>query len=187
MAKGKTPKSSSSIWITRIIEGAILLLAVAFGLTIRYAVYETAIVISSSMEPTLGINDRIVVDHRESLKGHWRRGDIVFFHPPEEWGGEEDTLAKRVIGLPGETVRIEPTRVLVDGKELPEPYIRKREPDATRDFRLKPDEYFVMGDNRDRSDDSRENGPVPNERIRGRAVFRLAPGFGKLPHPEYTF
>ncbi|HEX8552738.1 MAG TPA: signal peptidase I [Abditibacteriaceae bacterium] len=183
-----TSQPSSSKWVTYAIEGFILVLALALGLTIRLAVLETAIVVSGSMEPTINIGDRLLVDHRATLSGNWKRGDIIFFDAPEDWGGV-DTLTKRVIGLPGETVSVEANRVLINGRELPEPYVRRTKPEIEQKLLLRENEYFVMGDNRDNSEDSRELGPVGDKDIHGRAIFRLWPfgRFGRLPKTTYPF
>ena len=186
-----TPKEpeASSKWVTYAIEGAILLLALILGLLIRAGVYETVLIPSSSMEPTLKVGDRLLVDHRSSLHGRWKRGDIITFHPPEAWQDpDQDLLVKRVIGLPGETVAVQQGQVFVNGKVLQEDYLK--EPMQAEDpvqFTLAPGQYFVMGDNRNNSSDSRNNGPVPDGDIRGRAIRRLAPfsRMGALPHPQY--
>ncbi|MDF2439367.1 MAG: Signal peptidase peptidase, partial [Abditibacteriota bacterium] len=81
----KAPKNKT---LTIIIEGTIVLLACVLGLVIRLAVYETAIVTSDSMLPTLKRSDRLLVDHRSSLHGQWERGDIVIFEPPTSWQDE---------------------------------------------------------------------------------------------------
>ena len=181
-------KESSNKWVTRIIEAVILVLALALGLTIRLAVYETAIVISGSMEPALMINDRVLVDHRNTLSGKWRRGDVLLFDPPESWGGDEN-LTKRLIGLPGETVQMERFRITIDGHELVEPYIRHKNGDEAMIIQLGPGQYWVMGDNRDNSQDSRDLGPINEENIRGRGIYRIFPfnRAGRLSLPKYGF
>ncbi|HVF11378.1 MAG TPA: signal peptidase I, partial [Abditibacteriaceae bacterium] len=112
--------------------------------------------------------------------------------PPEAWQDEsKDFLVKRVIGLPGETVEVQQGRVLVNGKELREDYLKEPQlPEETSPVSpvvLGPGQYFVMGDNRNNSNDSRNNGPVPVADIRGRVVWRFAPlsRTGGLSHPQY--
>lgn len=181
--------------VSRLIEGVILLLALFLGLAIRFGVYESAIVVSSSMEPSLQINDRLLVDHRDSLRGTWQRGDIVFFKPPASWtGGEtEDTgelLVKRVVGLPGENVASNGGQIWINRAPLNEPYLDTKTDRQTPPINvvLKEDEYFVAGDNRDNSEDSRVNGPIPGDVIHGRAVRILWPTgrWGKLTRPAYN-
>ena len=187
-ATPETPAVSSK-WVTYAIEGAILMLALILGLLIRAGVYETVLIPSASMEPTLKIGDRMLVDHRNSLHGRWRRGDIITFHPPESWQDpDQDLLVKRIIGLPGETVDIYQGKVYINGKELQENYLQApMDPDDPIQLSLVPGQYFVMGDNRNNSDDSRDHGPVPEQDIRGRAVRLLAPfsRMGALPPPNY--
>ena len=161
--------------LTRILEGIILVMALVLGLAIRFGVYETAIVVSSSMEPTLLVDDRILVDHRKSLSGTWQRGDIVFFSPPPSWTGGEsedigELLVKRVVGLPGETVSSLGGQIWVNRRPLDEPYLSRKIDRQTPPLSvvLGPNEYFVAGDNRDNSEDSRILGPIPNEVIHGR-------------------
>ena len=184
---------SSHKWITRIIEGVILVLALALGLTIRLAVLETAIVVSGSMQPTLDINDRVLIDHRASLHGKWRRGDILLFAPPKAWRNDEplndEPLTKRLIGLPGETIALVGNEVFINGKELPERYVHAPQREYGQTILLGEGQYFVMGDNRANSQDSRDLGPINEVDIEGRAIYRLTPlgRAGKLPLPEYPF
>ena len=186
---------SKSTWVTYAIEAAIIVLALLLGLAIRHGVYDTVIVISRSMEPTLLIGDRLLIDHRNSLHGNWRRGDIVLFFPPSAWG-EPDRLIKRVIGLPGETIEIQPGSVAVNGRALNEEYIAAdvaasvvADPEEITNLRLTlgAGQYFVMGDNRSNSADSRLYGPISDSGIYGRVARRLGPvsRWGKLPTPAY--
>jgi signal peptidase I len=175
--------------LTYIIEGAILVLALLLGLAIREGVYETSIVISRSMEPTLLVGDRLLIDHRTSLHGGWRRGDIVLFVPPASWQDEQqESYLKRVIGLPGETIETGPAGVTINGQALREEYTISAPPDESPiRITLGAGQYFMMGDNRANSADSRKYGPVSDVDIRGRALWRLGPlgRTGKLPKPSY--
>jgi signal peptidase I len=174
--------------LSYIIEGAILVLALLLGLMIRWSWLETAIVTSDSMLPTLKRDDRLLVDHRTALRGTWRRGDIVIFEPPDSWEDQGETYIKRVIGLPGETVGIRGNTVFINGRQLQEPYI-KADPEArvAGAITLKPGHYWVMGDNRGNSFDSRSGGPLPTSSIRGRVTYRLGPlgRTGRLAKPDY--
>ena len=124
-----------------------------------------------SMIPTLRDGDEVAVEEYGSDTP--RRGDIIVFHSPTESGEPSDRVfLKRVVGLPGETIEIRQQAVLVDGSELAEPYIG--EPTAgTFDLYLVPtNAYFVMGDNRNNSSDSRSFGAVPRDNIEGRAELK---------------
>ena len=103
------------------------------------------------------------------------RGDIVVFWFPDD---PTKSYIKRVIGLPGETVQMRAGRVFVNGKELQEPYLDPTlnvSPDDHPPVYVKPHYYFVMGDNRDNSSDSRSWGLVPEKYIYGKALFRYWP------------
>ncbi len=201
-----TKKKSSNKWLTVAIEAAIVVAAVLLGIVFRVGVYETAIVTSGSMENTLQVSDRMLIDHRASLHGQWQRGDIVLFNDPQSWqeaaggapGGapasaapaeEGDELVKRVIGLPGETVDIYNNQVYINSKALSEPYTKEAMVDnENRRFTLSSGQYFVMGDSRNNSDDSRFHGPIEDNDIIGRAVRLVGPWgrFGVLPLPDYS-
>jgi signal peptidase I len=133
--------------------------------------YQTFKVPSPSMEPTLVPGDRFmgaVADMDEPLL----RGDVVVFHPP---GRDGIWFVKRVVGLPGETVRVASGHVRIDGIDLVEPYAAHNDSGTgtgrTQVCRLDAHEYWLMGDNRDHSMDSRVFGPVDRERIGYRALY----------------
>lgn len=122
------------------------------------------------------------------LFGGPQRGDIVVFHHPS---GVHRDLVKRVIGLPGETVEIRQGTVYIDGRALVEPYLAGGEP-AVGDMapvRIPADAYFVMGDNRNHSQDSRVLGPIPADRIVGKALITWWPRdrFGPAPNETPRF
>jgi signal peptidase I len=126
---------------------------------------------SESMEPTLKPGDQALVVKRA---GHDpKRGELVAFHSPR--GGE--ILLKRVVAVGGDTVGLEDGVLVVDGRKVSEPYA---DPDAIDSVyfgpvNVRPGTVFVMGDNRANSDDSRDFGAVPTDRIIGRAVARVWP------------
>jgi signal peptidase I len=95
---------------------------------------------------------------------------------------------KRIIGLPGEEIVLLDARVYINGQPLSESYLREKpELEDTLPLKLGPDQYYVMGDNRNHSDDSRANGPISEADIRGRFLTRLWPlsRFGALQSPQY--
>jgi len=162
-----------------VVEGLQTLgLSIILALGIRTFVAEARYIPSGSMEPTLEINDRLVV---EKVSYHFNppeRGDIVVFWPPDELfpeGKRRDAFIKRVIGLPGDTVEITNGMVFVNEEPLEEDYI-KAEPDYTWGPRTVPnDSYLVLGDNRNSSYDSHSWGFVPADNIIGKAVVRFWP------------
>jgi len=128
-----------------------------------------------SMLPTLVAGDRLLVKRTQTATEH-TRGDIVFFRDPR---GLSDTLIiKRIIGLPGESVRASRT-VYINGELLEEPYLQddveKSNQSARGVNRIRDASYFVMGDNRLASTDSRDFGVINASEILGRAVLRYLP------------
>jgi len=146
--------------------------AVGMAIYLRLYVYDSVIVRQSSMEPTLHPQDRVIVNKRAYRRGFPKRGDIVaLFHP------QEGTLVlKRVIGLPGEVVKIRSEGVYINDQFLSEPYLgQKTMIPADRAYGVPAGHVFVLGDNRDQSEDSRDYGPLPLSRIKGRAVLIFWP------------
>ena len=131
----------------------------------------------SSMLPELHDGERIVINKLLVTIGQEvERGDVVVFYYPND---PSRRYVKRVIGLPGDTVRIDDRgRVFLNGRRLEEPYLAPeytRLPDPMPTTTVSPHHYFVMGDNRDNSSDSRQWGLVPEGYICGEAVFRFWP------------
>ncbi|MBC7813235.1 MAG: signal peptidase I [Burkholderiales bacterium] len=145
------------------------------------------IVQGPSMQPNFHTGEFLIVSRLNYLLDQPQRGDIVVFHYP---GNPEEDYIKRVIGLPGDTVEIRDTLVYVNDVQLDEPYINEPcEPGRCRDdvWTLGPDEYFVMGDNRNHSSDSRAFGTVNRQFIVGEALVRYWPPseWGLVTHIAY--
>ncbi len=155
-----------------------LLVALAVAVGMRTFVVQTFYIPSGSMEPTLNIGDRILVDKLSYHLHAVHRGDIIVFaRPPGETlePGVND-LVKRVIGLPGETISGRNGQVYINGKPLAEPWLPKGV--VTGNFspvKIPKGYYFVMGDNRGFSSDSRVFGPISGSLIVGRVVMRIWP------------
>lgn len=160
----KASSTSLGLWIRDLLISAIVsVLIITF-------LYQPVRVEGTSMLPRLEDHDRLFINkfvyHIESI----HRGDIVVFHYPRD---PEKSYIKRVIGLPGDRLWIEDGHVWLNGSELAEIYV----PERFRDGRSMPemvvpdDAYFVMGDHRSISSDSREFGPVERDLIYGKAVF----------------
>jgi signal peptidase I len=132
-------------------------LAVSITLALRLWVFEAIVVASGSMEPALPVGTHLFVDKVTLRLRPPQRGDIVVFHSPT---GRDVDLAKRVIALPGETVELRAKKVFIDGRELDEPYaVHKRAEERLEGDDLGPlavpaGELFLLGDNRDESDDA---------------------------------
>ena len=165
--------------------------AVAVVLTVKVEVANPYRIPSASMEPTLqcakpapgcdgSFSDRVIANRLAYRFHDPHRGDIVVFTAPAEAKqqcSEGGTFVKRIVGLPGEVVSERAGTVYIDGKPLHEAYVDPRRRDSTTQTwpRVPKDEYFVMGDNRASSCDSREWGPVPRENLIGPVLLTYWP------------
>ena len=157
-------------------------LSIVGGLTLTLIIqYQPVRIDGNSMAPLLSDHESIfikrIVYHLEPIQ----RGDVVVFEYPLD---RTKSFIKRIVALPGETVEIRQGLVYVNGNWLPEPYVPPKYDDPC-DFgpmQVPSDSYFVMGDHRDSSNDSRVFGPVASRLIYGRAVFAYWPmnHFGSL-------
>jgi len=141
------------------------------------------------MNPNFENGDYLVINEIGYRFSDPKRGDVVVFRPPQ--GNIRQFYIKRIIGLPGETVKIEGGKVLVGGdeaslSELSEEYIKEVTP-GNKSVSLGDDEYFVLGDNRNASSDSRIWGGISRSDIIGRAWIRAWPisEFEKIKTPSY--
>jgi signal peptidase I len=157
---------------------------------LRTFVVQTFFIPSGSMEPTLQIGDRILVNKLSYHLHGVDRGDIVVFSrpPAENCGGPEvNDLVKRVIGLPGDVISLSGGYVYIDGKRLDESWLPTSEQgvtsagpagtasDLAHPYRIPANDYFVMGDNRTDSCDSRYWGPISKSLIVGKVEVRVWP------------
>ena len=157
---------------------AVLLVAVGAAFGVRIWVAQTYLIPSASMEPTLMIGDRILVNKLSyHLHGVGRGDIIVFAKPPKETSDPTiKDLVKRVIGLPGDVISSRGGQVFINGQVLHEPWLSPHVvTTGISTQKVPPHEYFVMGDNRSDSQDSRFFGPIPGSLIVGRAVGRIWP------------
>ena len=166
-----TPLRTALEWVV-IIGGAVLA-----ALLIKTFLLQAFYIPSASMEPTLMIHDRVLVNKLSYDMHEVHRGDIVVFRsPPGEGDDKVKDLIKRVIALPGETVESRDGHILINGRPLDEPYLA---PGVTTGpleaHRIPPDHFWVMGDNRGNSRDSRFFGPIAKNAIIGRAFVRVWP------------
>jgi signal peptidase I len=181
----------------------IVALAIGLALAIQAVVVKPFQIPSGSMKPTLEVGERVLVNRAShQLGGDPEVGDIVVFHPPvtAETGGSnecgvdklpdepcaepvdeasDENFIKRVVAGPGDTLSIENGQAIVNGEPLDEPYTRPCPNgdgcDLDREITVPEDHYFMMGDNRPFSRDSRFWGPVPRDWIIGEAFFTYWP------------
>ena len=165
-------------------------LAVVIVVPIRMFVAQPFVVDGESMYPQFTDGDYLIVDELTYRFKEPERGDVVVFKYP---GDPSVFYIKRIIGLPGETVAIDRGQVTIKqpgGNTFPlsEPYVVAEDATYTREVMLGDDQFFVMGDNRPRSSDSRVWGPLPKDHLMGRAFVRLLPpsGIGFMPG-EFDF
>ncbi len=151
-----------------------------------------------SMVPNFQNGEYLLTDKISYRFGTPKRGDVIVFHAPDSANCPEGTgcdFIKRVIALPGEQVEVKENAIYVNNVKLEEDYIPDTfpiQPGAYTQGRvvtLGPDEYFVSGDNRPYSSDSRAWGPLPKENIVGRVFFAYWPlsTLGLIEHAEYNF
>ena len=161
-----TEPPGRSFWLW----GRDMLFSLAVSFFIITFLYQPVRVEGTSMMPRLGDQDRLFINkfvyHFEDI----HRGDVVVFHYPRD---PQKSYIKRVIALPGDELRIDDGRTYVNGRLLPEPYVpRKFHDSRSQDaIVIRHDQYFVMGDHRSISSDSRDFGPVARDLIYGKAAF----------------
>lgn len=132
--------------------------------------YQPVRVEGTSMQPGLRDQDRLFIDKFFFRFEKITRGDVVVFHYPRD---PQKSYIKRVIALPGDTIRISQGKVFINGFPIQEPYVPRRYQDtrSMAEITVPADEYFVMGDHRSISSDSRDFGPVDRDLIYGKAEF----------------
>lgn len=168
-------KDGSSFW--ELVRFALIALIIV--IPFRLFVAQPFKVSGSSMVPTFQDQNYLIVDEISYRLEKPKRGDVVIFHPPGQ--GKGIYYIKRVIGLPGETIKINGSTVTIsnaenkDGFVLDEPYVKNKSTSDNIEKTLGETDYFVMGDNRPWSSDSRAWGTLPRENIVGRAFLRLLP------------
>ncbi|MGB8196959.1 MAG: signal peptidase I [Acidimicrobiales bacterium] len=179
-ARTKKPRRRATVeWV------AIIVIAVLVSFLMRTFAFQTFYIPSGSMEPTLQIGDRIIVNKLSVTFGTINVGDVVVFKaPPAENCGEPVTdLVKRVIGTPGDSIKSKGNTIYIENRSqhvgwhaLKEKWTHT-EPlgEPIMPITLKSNQYFMMGDNHSDSCDSRMWGPVPRKDIIGKAFVRIWP------------
>ena len=200
MAVARTKKKKQSPAASLIELVAIVAVALGLALGIQAFLVKPFRIPSESMVPTLAIGQRVLVDRVSERFGEPDRGDIMVFKPPR---GADDNVCgvdktetqpcprptrqrsdtnfiKRVVALPGERMKVMNNRVYINGKRQDEPFISENTPcdqlcNLETEIRIPKDHYFMMGDNRGASADSREWGPVPKKWMIGKAFVTYWP------------
>lgn len=178
------PWADLKSFLREIAETIILTLIIYWIISLGFRNFR---VFGDSMTPNFHHGQYLVVNRLVYRLHLPQRGDVVIFRSPPN---PEKEYIKRVIGLPGETVAIRKGRVFINGQRLKEPYIDQV--DRSSSWGPSPmgeDEYFVLGDNRDNSSDSRSWGMLPRENIIGKAWISYwpPPEWGLVPHYAFAF
>lgn len=182
-ASGTTEASPSPFW-RQVLAGQrenirILAIALVIAIFMRFFVAEPRFIPSDSMEPTLHVGDRLLVEKISYRLHPPHRGDIIVFQPPlqlRQYGYTgKQAFIKRVIATPGQTVAVIGHQVVVDGATLQEPYILEPPTYDMVPVTVPSGTVFVMGDNRNDSNDSHVWGFLPEDNIIGLARFRFWP------------
>ena len=157
----------------------ILVVIIAFGISqfVTRVIILQVIVPSGSMENTIRIDDKVVALRLAYLMSDPERGDIVVFPFPDN---EKINYIKRIIGLPGDTIEGKAGIVYINGEPIEEPYVREPLETDFGPYKVPEDSYFMMGDNRNWSEDSRywTNKYVKRDKIKGKALFK---------YPQFTW
>ncbi|MES3031364.1 MAG: signal peptidase I [Patescibacteria group bacterium] len=171
----ETPKKES--FLKEIVK--FTLIAVAIVIPVRLFIAQPFIVSGASMDPTFSTGQYLIVDQVSYRFEDPSRDDVIIFKYPRD---PETFFIKRIIGLPGETLEVEDGQITIKNTENPEGFVldesfisEKHKTYETFTVTLADDEYFVMGDNRSQSSDSRAWGPLEEKYIVGRPLVRLLP------------
>lgn len=179
MEETEDPRTSRKKSIMTFIRDIAIVIALVY--LIKTFFFTTILVDGRSMTPTFEHLDYLIAE-QDFLLGHkYRRGDVVYFHPPEGAMHEDrGYFIKRIIGVPGDTIEVKGGMVYVNDEPINEPYkadVPTQEGPMTEKVTLDEDEFFVMGDNRNPggSYDSRFFGPLKRDHLRGVIVLRAFP------------
>ncbi len=166
---GMSPFSFVRFFLKEVIQ--IILPAIVLAVTIHLFLAQATVVYGQSMEPNLHPLERLVIEKVSYRLHPPRRFDIVVVDLPTM----DELLIKRIVGLPGETVEIRNGILYINGQAIPEPEERFTDSANLAPVTLGPDSYFVLGDNRANSNDSRVFGPIHRSSIVGKAWLRYWP------------
>lgn len=196
-----TPRNGAPRTTTPILSAAfflevvkVIIISLAIIIPVRYFLIQPFYVKGASMEPNFHDNEYLIIDRLSYRVAEPRRGDVVVLRNPHR---PREFFIKRIVGLPGETVRIENGRIVIaragDGADNPldeSPYLAAEVmTSGSTSITLTADQYFVLGDNRSSSLDSRIFGPIERDAIVGRTWIRAWPmgRLGIFHRPSYGF
>ncbi|MBI1240122.1 signal peptidase I [Umezakia ovalisporum] len=175
----KQAPTSSKGWSSWQENLTLIAIALCLAILIRTFIAEPRYIPSDSMLPTLHTGDRLVVEKVLYRFHPPVTGDIIVFQPPAELQRrgypQDQAFIKRVIGVPGQILKVANGEVYLDGEALEEDYIAEPPNQPFPAVQIPEEKFFVMGDNRNDSNDSRYWGFLPRKNIIGRAVFRFWP------------
>ena len=155
----------------------IFVVALAIAFFLRAFIVEPRFIPSGSMEPTLQVGDRILVDKISQQWQEPQRGDILIFYPPKSPAIDDTTKAyiKRLIGIEGDLIAVQDGKVYRNGEALNETYIAEVPNYRMREITVPQGYYWMMGDNRNYSNDSHIWGFLPKQNVIGKAAIRFFP------------
>lgn len=175
----KLTNSGSNFWAQARENLQIIAIALVIALVIRAFVAEPRYIPSDSMIPTLEVGDRLVVEKISYLFRPPASGEIVVFNPPRQLQlqgyTKNQAFIKRTIATPGQIVEVKGEKVYLDGAPIAEDYIAEPPAYQMLPARVPEDQLFVMGDNRNNSNDSHMWGFLPKQNVIGHAFFRFWP------------
>ncbi len=156
-----------------------VILAIVIFLLLQTTV-QSYVVVGSSMKPNVSPGERLIINKVVYNLHEPERGDVIVFHPPNNRRAD---FIKRIIALPGETIEVKDGVVYIDGDQMVEPYIKQRPKYTLSRQKVPENEYFVLGDNRNNSNDSHNGWTVPQEKIIGKAWLSIwpPPQWGVVP------
>lgn len=169
-----TPQSNTKLFIIEVIKLGVFALLIIF--LVRYFLFKPFYVKGASMEPNFFDKEYLIIDELTFRFREPQRGEIVVFHYP---GDRSEYFLKRIIALPGERVKIKDGQIIIYNEASPEGYVLQEDylplglqnkPDVN--YNLSATQYFVMGDNRNSSFDSRYFGPIEEKELVGRVILR---------------
>jgi signal peptidase I len=179
MSKNPQPKESTSLGAHVVDFIQTLVVFAAIGTAIYFFIAQPHKVSGSSMVPNFHNGDYIITDKVSYKVGEPKRGDIIVFKNPRD---ESQDFIKRIIGVPGDKVKVQNGKVFVNGDQIPEPYLpnglfteNRQYFTEGKEVTVEPGKFVVFGDNRPHSSDSREWGFITKEEIIGKVFLRYWP------------